>query len=342
MKKFSSILVCFMLMLVVLLGGCSKADNASLLDIRQKYSDISSNFDGLFVGDAFNPSYCDQMLNATKSAETGKFYYLKSDNDEYSFDNRNVYGLLFRSTNSTFMTCESTFKINAYNNLANKQNKKNMYLSLESLQNNLNKLVSSKKNLEDCFVYGSKSYLLIAKDSTTNEFLKVYLEDLNNCLNDFLIFNENLDQILKNNIYKELGLYSQINLNELLYASPVTEINMLSNQELINSCNILISNYLLNYSYAQKGDINENENLVNNLKSLVNLEIVFKKESVTENSKIETYKILRTLEDGLLKQKDLFNQKAKSESEIDKNFVSNYSINLLNYSSKLIEYLKSL
>lgn len=342
MKKFSSILACFVLFAVFLFAGCSKADNASLMDIRQKYNDISSSFDTLFVGDAFNPVYCDQMLNATKSTETGKFGYLQSDNDEYSFNNRNVYGVLFRATNSTFMTCENSFKINAYNKLANKQNKKYMYESLENLQNKLNKLVLSKKNLEDCFAYGEKSYLIVANEYTTKEFLNVYLNDLNDCLNCILDFNENFNQVLKNDIYKDLGLNAQLNLHELLYGTTVSKIDKLCNQELINSCNMLISDYLLNYSFAKKGDINENLVLTDNLKQLIGLEITFKQDDVTESSKIENYKILRTLEDTLLKQKSLFLSACLSDEETDKNFVDSYTKNLQNFSSKLIEYLKSL
>ena len=62
MKKFSSLLVVFMCLISLFLAGCSKADNATLISIDNKYNYIVTKQDKIFVGSRFLPEVTGSCL----------------------------------------------------------------------------------------------------------------------------------------------------------------------------------------------------------------------------------------------------------------------------------------
>lgn len=347
MKKFSGIVLSFVLLLVLFVGGCTYADKATLVSIKDKYNYISSNNqDNLFVGDDFNPVYNSGNLHlAITDNDIIKFNCLKSSGDRNNIAYCNVYGLLFRAINSTFSTTDALSI--SYDKITEKQYKKNMYTALENFQRDIEKLKTHKKSLESVFNNSSKSYLDVAEEETANYNLNNYLNSLNVCLNELLDFNRNYHLALVNNISKPISI-------EDLFEKTASEIelNYSAYHQLINNCNILISNYILTYSVNLIGNINENSQLIDCLKELLILQNS-PKMVVGEADKIENYKMVRVLEDSVNKNEQVFvsccknltKETVTSEDEkysYNQNLIKSYANKLITYSNKLISYLKSL
>ena len=108
MKKFSSLLVVIMCLLSLFLAGCSKADNATLLTLDEKYNYIASKYDEIFVGSRFLPTYkSDNLMNAINSSNTD-YNVLKADNSFENYTNRGLYGILMESINSTYLNSNAS------------------------------------------------------------------------------------------------------------------------------------------------------------------------------------------------------------------------------------------
>lgn len=346
MKKFSVTILSLLILMIVFVGGCTKADNATLVSIQEKFSYISSNNEEIFVGDLFNPSYNDSKLQATiNDPEFEKYYNLKSVSDMHDFVNNSSYGLLYRAVSSTSLYNRA---LNITNNeITDKEYKKNMYVALENLQEHVKNLNSSKKVLESVFANSSKAYVDVASEQTALYDLEKYTNDLNVCLNDLFAFNKNYNLAMVNNISKP------IDLNELLYEKVNVEVSHSDNNHLINTCNLLMVNYVMKYSINLKCDVNENSNFIESLRTLLLTQASLKSDSISDISKVENYKLLRMMEDSLVKEEVLFEEscsklsktaleKEEQKDSFDKNVIQNYKNKLIDYSSKLIKYLKSL
>ena len=346
MKKFSVTVLSLLILMIVFVSGCTKADNATLVSVQEKFSYISSNNEEIFVGDLFNPSYNDAKLQATINDPAFKQYNnLKSVGDMHDFLNNNSYGLLYRAVSSTSLYNRA---LNVTNNeITDKEYKKNMYIALENLQSHVKNLYSSKKALESVFANSSKAYVDVASEQTALYDLEKYTNDLNACLNDLFDFNKNYNLAMVNNISKP------IDLNELLYQKINVEVAYSDNNHLINTCNLLIVNYIIKYSISLKSDVNENLALIETLRTLLSTQVSLNGDSVSEINKVDNYKLLRMMEDSLVKEETLFEEscsrlskqaleKNDQKDSFDKNVIQNYTNKLIDYSGKLIKYLKSL
>lgn len=345
MKKFSTLVLSFLVLIVAVLSGCTHADNATLLSIQEKYNYISLNNENVFVGDVFNPNYQSEKLTlAISDDDLTDFNNLLSSDDRMSFDSLGVYGILYRGINSTYLTNDVLSVTN--NAQTRKEYKKNMYIQLENLQSHIGSLNSTKRSLENVFNNSSKSYMIIAKEDIAKYNLTNYYNSLNKCLKDLLEYNKVYGDAVNNDIVKI------VTIDDLLYGGNVT-IDYSANNQLINDCSLLISDYILNYSINVKNNALENKELISNLKEILSLQISLKSDDVTESEKLEGYKISRVLEDGVKKQSEIFddllekNKKEvfssiKEEDKYKQEFIESYKNKLLDYSNKLISYLKSL
>lgn len=348
MKKFSAVFLSLVLLLVGFISGCTKADNATLISVKEKYDYIISNNEEIFDENTnlFNPQYnVSGLQEAINNGATIDLKNLKSHSDLRNLDGNNAYGILYRAINSTFFSTDA-FNV-ANNKLTEKQYKKNMYVALENLQSDCKKLNTTKIALESLFDNNTKSYLVIAGEQTTQYNLEKYIINLNNCLYDLYDFNNNYNLALKNNIFKS------IELDDLLYKSTNVKVSYFENKNLINTCNLLISNYVLNYSISLKENMAENETLIENLRTILSLQMSLNSEEISDSDMVENYKLLRMMESTLLDEEVNFNQVCKNLSpekinsddekfDFDKNFINSYSNKLIDYSNKLINYLTAI
>lgn len=346
MKKFSGIVLSFLLLIVFFVSGCTYADKATLVSINDKYQFIcSKNQDNLFVGDDFNPVYKSGSLSSAINDNIGAFGYLKSTSDRENVVMDNIYGLLYRAVNSTYFSTDA-LKI-TYDKMTEKKYKKSMYIALEDLQKNIETLKTNKKSLESVFNNSEKTYLEVAKEQTAIYDLNNYLNSLNICLKNLLEFNKNYYYAIVNNIFPSTEICTLLN-------KPTSEIEFTYSNfnQLINNCNILISNYILIYSSDLLQNIAENSELSVSLRELLTLQ-VNPKIIDGDAEKIENFKIIKALEDSLNKEEVVFisscealnSDTVKSNDEkysLYQNQISNYTNNLLNYSKSLIKFLKSL
>ena len=346
MKKFRVTVLSLLILMIMFVSGCTKADNATLVSIQEKYSYISSVNEEIFVEGLFNPSYNDSKLQATiNDTEFEKYYNLKSVGDMHDFVNNSSYGLLYRAVSSTSLYNRA---LNITNNeITDKTYKKDMYIALENLQEHVKNLNSSKKALESVFTNSSKTYVDVANEQTALYDLEKYTNNLNICLNDLFDFNKNYNLAMVNNISKPLGL------NELLFEKPNVEVSHSDNNHLINTCNLLIVNYVMKYSINLKDNVNENLTLIETLRTLLSSQASLKSDSVSDISKVDNYKLLRMMEDSLIKEEVLFEEscsklsksafeKEEQKDSFDKNVIQNYANKLADYANKMIKYLKSL
>lgn len=348
MKKFSAIFLSLMLIIVGLVSGCTKADNATLVGIQNKYDYIVSINEEIFSADTklFNPIYQEsKLVEAINDNAFEDFNCLKSNEISQDYVSNNIYGVLYRGLNSTFLYTKALTITNDKN--VDKKYKKNMYIALENLQNHVKNLNSTKKALESMFDNDTKTYLVIADEATTKYNLEKYKNSLNICLYDLYDFNNNYNLALINN------LYMPIELDDLLYNATDVKISFTENNYLINTCNLMISNYILNYSISLKENVNENKTLIENLRTLSSLQLSLKTADIDQNELIEDYKLLRMMENTLKSEEKNFNTICQSltpekisnndeKYEFDKNFINSYSNKLIDYSNKLITYLQSL
>lgn len=345
MKKFSSLLVVFMCFITLFLAGCSKADNATLLSIDAKYNYIANKQDKIFVGSRFLPTYnSDNLINAINSS-INDYNVLKTDSSIENFTNRGLYGILMESVNSTYLNSNASSVIQN-NEITQKKYKKAMYLALERLQKNAKKLDTSKISLESVFNNDNRGFQIVCEQDLTKHNLNKYIKYLNVCLNNLYDFNKNYNLALNNNIIVP------IKLDDLLYGLNAT--TTISNEYitmLVNNINLMISNFALNYSIELKQDIMSAKDLIEK-----SAEILTQRKRVNSEDKqnaLDNYKILRTLENGLLNTEVAFNNACKSlnqnsfvnssEQEILAiNLIENFKNELLSYANHLIAFLKGL
>jgi len=345
MKKFSSLIIVFICLISLVLVGCSYADNATLISITEKYNYISSKYDEIFAGSRFMPSYKSDNLNYMINSEDINYNILKTDNSFEIYDARGEYGILMEGVNSTYLNSNAS-SVLANNEVTEKKYKKNMYISLENLQKNVKKLDTSKTSLESVYNNDQRNAQIVSEQELTKYNLNKYINNLNACLKNLYQFNKNYNLALNNNIIKP------INLEELLYETNMS--TSVSNEYitmLINNANLMISNYVLNYSIDLKANILDSTDLLNAMAEIMN-----EKSRLNSSDKLnalESYKIIRTMEDAIRKNETSFNNACKvlnknsfanpSENEsLAINNIQTYRNELFNYVSDLIEFLKNL
>lgn len=350
MKKISTILVSLIICFVsILCCGCTYADNASLLSIKDKYNYIANKNENFFNGDRFIPVYnSDKLNNVILNSEFEEYTVLKTDNLDTTFTNRGAYGILMQAVNSTYCSMNNAFSIISNNEITEKKYKKNMYLALESLQKNIKTLDTSKDSLESSFNNNSASGLEVSQEGLVKHNLKNYKTDLNNCLVDLLNFNKNYTNALNNNIQKP------ISLADLLYDGSLQKnVSNWNNNMLVNNFNMFAANFVLNYSIKLKDDILSAKVLIDNIAQLLNIQAILPSESSSSQKVIDEYKIIRTLEHSILQKENVINSGIKvlninsfdnpSVTEANAiNSIEDIYSELVSYSSRLIKYLNNL
>lgn len=345
MKKFSTLLVVLMCLISLVLVGCTKADNATLTSISNKYNYIAQKQDEIFVGSRFMPTYKSDNLNNMINSENENYNVLKTDSSLDNYLNRGAYGILMEGINSTYLNSNASSVIQN-NEITDKKYKKAMYLALEDLQKNVKKLDTNKTSLESVFNNDDRDALVVGEQELTKYNLKKYKNSLNTCLKNLYTFNKNYNLALNNNIIKPTSL------NDLLYGlNTSTSVSYEYITMIVNNLNLMISNYTLQYSIGLKDDILDASDLLNNVATMLN---VWKNLTTGDKANtLEDYKVLRTLENGLLGSENAFNNAVKvldknsftdpsdkEESAID--CVENYYNELLSYSNTLIDFLENL
>lgn len=345
MKKFSAIVVVFICIISLFLAGCSKADNATLVSISDKYSYIAGKYDELFLGNRFIIDYNSDNLSNLINSSNENYNVLKTDDSLEDYTSRGAYGILMEGVNSTYLNSNAS-SVLANNEKTEKKYKKAMYLSLEDLQKNAKKLDTSKTSLESVFNNDQRDAELVAEQELTKYNLNEYIKNLNACLSNLYDFNKNYNLALNYNIIKP------VSLNDLLYGlNTTTTVSNVNITMLVNNANLLISNFVLNYSINLKGDILDSRDLLNSM-----AKILTEKSGLTTDDKINAldgYKIIRTFEDGLIKSetafinayktlnKDSFLNPNETEIKAIEN-IENYKKELSSYVNKLIVFLQNL
>lgn len=349
MKQFSKVFLS-LLCLVFLsfsFAGCTKAENAKLIDISDKYTQIYKSYDKdngqIFYGSSFNPSYTTNLSLIISTDTTGVYNVLNSSTSTENFSGRGAYAILMQSVNSTYLN-NNALTILKNNDLTEKKYKKAMYEALESLQKNVKTLKTNKKSLENIFDNDNRDAEIVSKQDLTIYNLNRYKNSLNLCLKDLLKFNKNYSLALVNNITKP------VTLDDLLYNHTSVAVTKEYNNQLINTANILLSNYVLSYDLDILNDVNDKD-MINLLTKLLDLQLGLKDETVTEAETINKYKNIRTMEDSASKLEVSFENCIKTLNNKnyleEKNketikFVENYKISLINYANKLVSYLENL
>ena len=292
MKKFSSLLVIFVCLISLVLAGCTKADNTTLTGISEKYNYIAQINDEIFIGSRFMPTYKSDNLNNIINSSNENYSILKSDSSLENYSNRGAYGILMEGINSTFLNSNASSVIQN-NEITEKKYKKAMYLALESLQKNAKKLDTNKTSLESVFNNDDRDFIIVSEQELTKYNLKKYINSLNVCLNNLYTFNKNYNLALNNNIIRPTSL------NDLLYGfNTSTSVSYEYITMLVNNLNLMISNYTLNYAIALKDNILNANDLLINMATILNER---NRLTTGDNANtLEDYKILRTLENGLI------------------------------------------
>lgn len=346
MKKISAILLSFLSFIVFLVSGCTYADNATLLKIKEKYDSLSKNNTELFYGSKFYVSYpkCTNLQNLITYDSLPEYYNLKLDLSISDYSNRGAYGVLMQAVNTTFLNNSAALEFSDNNKKTSKQYKKAMYLALEDLQKNIKPLLNSKKDLESVFNSDSRDAEIVAKQDLTKYCFNNYIKNLNKCLNSLLDLNRNYNNALINEIFPI------VSINDLMY-KEFSSIDFDYNNALINNACIVLSNYVLSYDVNIKKDVNADSEIISILKKLLNIQYALSVESITDSEKIGNYKIVRLMENSINENEVVFenimstlNSKSDltSQENLEKvNFINNYKENLINYGNKLIKYLES-
>lgn len=344
MKKISQIILSILCLLTISFSfaGCTNSTNARLIDISNKYDKLGKNYTTIFQGNSFNPTYQSfDLASLINSTSDINYSVLTSNSSQTNFDNRGAFAILMQSVNSTYLN-NNALQILSNNKITNQKYKKAMYESLEKLEKSVKSLNVSKKQLEDVFENDSRDAEVISKQELTLYHLKNYKNKLTVCLKDLLKLNRNYNLAIVYNISKT------IKLEELLYEKASITIEKGHNNQLINTANILISNYILEYDIDVLNDVNDNE-LLTILTKLLNLQAGLKSEGVNDENAFNKYKVLRTFEYDLTQLETSFTNNIKNlnsnnlNDNLDKvEFVNSYRLNLINYGNKLIDYLKSI
>lgn len=354
MKKISSIILSILCLVVLFFSGCTYADNATLLSIQEKYNEITSKNGEIFNGDYMFITYSPNITLLSLDSNYPLYYNLRTSE---SVENCGAYGVLMQAINSTYLR-NGALSIISNNEITKKAYKKNMFEALEKLQTNLKALNNNKKSLESIFKIEGDDYSDVVTKELTQYRFNNYIDSLNVCLGNLLDFNRNYNDALVENISPV------ISLDDLLYTNTSNlKITKDHNNKLINALNIYISNYLLTYSAKIKNNIGEDAELVNVLKTLTQLEIDLttltetvasngKDPDILDVEKIDTYKVLRAMEQSVKDKELTYTNIMKTISQesdlaLEKNalkvdFVENYRDGLVNYGNQLITYLQGI
>ena len=358
MKKFSGLCLSFMFLIIFLLSGCTNADNAKLVNILDKYNSIGSNNSEVFCTSTisssgrevtawlFNPTYNSEKLRYLIESSSDERYCTLNSSATISSDSNFLgfgsYGILMQAVNVTFVTCKNIFSIIENDEIVEKQYKKNMYIALENLQENVKKLYNNKKSLEKSFNDSSKDNL--ASDDIVLYNLGKYKESLNKCLNNLLDFNRNLLSADDNNLTEKVDI-------DALWNNYLYSVTYSNNKQLVCNAMNLISQYVLSYSINIANDISENKTLLSNLAKLLKCQYNLTSETLGKSEILEEYKILLSQLDALKKSETSFNcainelsssdvANLDEKGEINLQATQTYATKLVNYSNRLIAYLE--
>ena len=343
MKKFNSLIIALICLISLFLVGCSYADNATLLSLTEKYNYIATKYDEFFVGSRFIPSYQSDNLIVMINSDNKNYNILKTNNTLGNYTLRGAYGILMEGVNSTYLNSNAS-SVLANNELTKKEYKKEMYLSLESLEKNIKTLDTNKTSLQSVFNNDQRDAVVVGEQELTQYNLNNYINSLNSCLLDLYNFNKNYNLALNNNIIMP------INLDELLYGVNIsTDVSNEYITMLINNANLMISNYVLNYSIALEGDILNSADLLNLMAEIMDEKVRLNTSDKT--NALDGYKIVRTIEDGLKHSEIAFNNACASinknsftnptnEESLAINSIQTYYNQLFSYATNLIEFLQ--
>lgn len=346
MKKFSGIVLSFLCLLVMCFSfaGCSNAEKAKLLDISNKYEKISTDNEKIFNGGMFNPTYENNDLTLIINSSNEKYNILKTDNNLTDYSARGAYGILMQAINSTKLK-SNALTVTANNKKVSKSYKVSMYESLEDLEKDVENLNKSKQKLESAFKNNSGDAEVIANENITLYNLDNYVGDLNDCLKDLLKFNKNYYNAIVKNFTK------QMSINDLLYKKSISSISKEDINQLINNANLLLSEFVLYYNVDVCSNVNQDAEIITILTQLLNYQFTLKDETTTDETILNNYKVIRTLEESLNKSENSFNnaingltkENVKEDSNISKvEFIDSYKYNLINYGNKLVEMLSKI
>jgi len=340
MKKFSSLLIVFVCIISVFLVGCTKADNATLLGITEKYNYIATNQNKIFDGSKFDPSYNSDNLESIINSNNKDYSVLKTDDLQETFTNRGLYGILMQGVNSTYLNSNAASVIQN-NEITDKKYKKNMYLALVSLEKNTKRLDNSKTSLESVFNNDDRDAQTVSQQQLAKYNLNKYISGLNDCLKDLYTLNKNYNLALENNII------NPTKLEDLLYNfNANTSVSNEYISILVNNANLLISSYALNYSINVEEDIWSAEKLIKNMALILNERVRIN--STDKLNAINGYKVVRTLENSLKNSETAFlnackKLKVSQNEDVSANTcVENYYNELLSYTNTLLQFLGNL
>jgi len=350
MRKLSSIILSLVLV-CVLLCGCTYADNAKLMNIEQKYKNITLKYETLYEGNYLLPTYDGDKLtgviySSTPSTEEERlFTLLKASTTVNDFTNNSNYGLLTYAVNSVYTNNNSTLSSTANDEKVSQKTKTKMYKELESLEKSSKKLDNQKTVLENMFKDDSRlNGSDIAKDYLVQQNLKKYLVCLDVVLADLLSFN-NTSSVALNKISPRSPL-DQPNESQIVYGNDISYL-------LVNAT-LLVSNYIVEYDIQCK-DHFTSDNYSTDLLDLLREVLILSSKTYSDGSSAYLdYKLVRYQEDGVISYEKLFlnatqnltkadfeNQNLSESKKSDIKLIANYKAELMNYLNNLIAFVKS-
>lgn len=343
MKKFSGIILSFFCVLVMCFSfaGCSDAEKSKLLEISNRYEKISTDNEKIFNGGMFNPTYESNNLILVINSSNEKYNILKTDNNLSDYSSRGAYGILFQAINSTKLK-SNALTVTANNKKISKEYKVSMYESLEDLEKNIKNLIKTKSDLESAFETDNRDAEVVANQDLTLYSLNNYVDNLNKCLKDLLKFNKNYYNAIVNNFTKP------ISVDDLLYNKSINSISKEDINQLINNANLLMSEFVLYYNVDVCLNVNQDVEIITLLTKLLNIQFSLEDKLITDETSLNDYKIIRTMEESLNKSEISFNnsingltkENAKEDSNLSRiEFIDTYKNNLINYANRLIELL---
>ena len=143
MKKFSGLILSFVCILTIILTGCTYADNATLLSIKEKYNYITTNNEEIFYGSELHLTYNSEDLLFLINSDNENYNILKTNSSISDYTTSGGYGLLMHCVNSTNLS-NNALSIISNNAITDKKYKVGMYNALASLQENVKKLYNDK------------------------------------------------------------------------------------------------------------------------------------------------------------------------------------------------------
>lgn len=346
MKKFSGIILSFLCLLVMCFSfaGCSNAEKASLIDISNKYEKISTDNEKIFNGGMFNPTYENNDLTLIINSSNEKYNVLKTDNNLTDYSSRGAYGILMQAINSTKLK-SNALTVTANNKKISKKYRVSMYEGLEDLEKDIKNLNKTKNDLESIFETDNRDAEVVANQDLTLYSLNNYVNNLNKCLKDLLKFNKNYYNAIINNFTKPMSI------NDLLYNKSISSISKEDINQLINNANLLMSEFILYYNVDVCSNVNQDAEIITMLTKLLNIQFSLEDKLITNETSLNDYKIIRTMEESLNKGEISFNNAinglTKENIKEDNNagrieFIETYKQNLISYANKLIKFLNEI